>query len=262
MRRLVILAALGVASCFVYGEDLLEDADDEGSSTTSTTTSSGVGGFGGGGGFGGSGGMASTTSSTTTSTTSSTTTSTTSATTTSAASTSSTSASTTSGMMAADVWINELHYDNASTDVNEGLEVAGPAGTDLASYSLELYNGATGAVYSSVPLSGIIPNQQAGFGVVWFPIVGIQNGDPDGLALVFGGTQVLQFLSYEGTFTATNGPASGMTSVDIGVFESTTSPVGESLQLVGTGSTYGNFSWNPTTLVATPDLPNQGQTFQ
>jgi hypothetical protein len=39
----------------------------------------------------------------------------------------------------------------------------------------------------------------------------------------------VQFLSYEGSFTATNGPASGMTSTDIGIAESSTAVVGNSL---------------------------------
>jgi len=29
------------------------------------------------------------------------------------------------------VFINEIHYDNEGTEANEGVEVAGPAGTDL-----------------------------------------------------------------------------------------------------------------------------------
>lgn len=28
-----------------------------------------------------------------------------------------------------DVWINELHYNNEGSDVNEGVELAGRAGT-------------------------------------------------------------------------------------------------------------------------------------
>ena len=39
------------------------------------------------------------------------------------------------------VFINEFHYDNAGGDVNEGIELAGPEGTDLAGWSLVLYNG-------------------------------------------------------------------------------------------------------------------------
>ncbi|MGI9240203.1 MAG: endonuclease, partial [Verrucomicrobiales bacterium] len=37
------------------------------------------------------------------------------------------------------VFINELHYDNSGADTNEGLEIAGPAGTDLSAYRLVFY---------------------------------------------------------------------------------------------------------------------------
>ena len=29
-----------------------------------------------------------------------------------------------------DPWINEFHYDNTGTDIDEGVEIAGAAGTD------------------------------------------------------------------------------------------------------------------------------------
>src|SRR5687767_15360901 len=143
------------------------------------------------------------------------------------------------------VFINEIHYDNTGTDAGEAIEIAGPAGTNLAGWSIVLYNGAGGASYDTRALSGIIPNQQAGFGTLHFtyPVNGIQNGSPDGLALV-NGTTVVQFLSYEGTFAATNGPANGMTSVDIGVSENGADLLGRSLQLGGTGQFYEDFTWN------------------
>lgn len=56
------------------------------------------------------------------------------------------------------VFINEIHYDNASADVNEAIEVAAPAGTDLAGWSLVLYNGSNGAVYATEALTGIVPD--------------------------------------------------------------------------------------------------------
>ena len=59
---------------------------------------------------------------------------------------------------------------------------------------------------------------------------GIQNGSPDGLALVDAGGAVVEFLSYEGSFTATSGNANGLVSVDIGVSEP--GPIGQSLQLL------------------------------
>ncbi|MCZ6456475.1 MAG: multifunctional 2',3'-cyclic-nucleotide 2'-phosphodiesterase/5'-nucleotidase/3'-nucleotidase, partial [Actinobacteria bacterium] len=127
------------------------------------------------------------------------------------------------------IFINEIHYDNAATDTGEAFEIAGPAGTSLAGWSVVLYNGNGGASYNTVNLAGTIPNQQGGFGTLSFAQAGIQNGAPDGLALVEAGSTVIEFLSYEGTFVAVGGPADGMSSVDIGVSESSSSPVGDSL---------------------------------
>jgi hypothetical protein len=80
-----------------------------------------------------------------------------------------------------------------------------------------LYNGGNGQSYGTTPLSGIISNQGCNMGARTFLISGIQNGAPDGVALVQGGTSVIEFLSYEGTFTASNGLAQGYESVDPGV---------------------------------------------
>src|SRR5687767_3763177 len=159
------------------------------------------------------------------------------------------------------VFINEIHYDNTGTDAGEAIEVAGPAGTDLSGWSIVLYNGAGGAPYDTDALSGIIPNQQAGFGTVSlsYPSNGIQNGSPDGIALVNGST-VVQFLSYEGTFTAVGGPANGMTSVNIGVSENGSEPLGQSLRLTGTGQVYEDFTWNAPA-AATFGAINTGQNF-
>ena len=67
----------------------------------------------------------------------------------------------------------------------------------------------------------MIPDQCGGTGtvVVDYPSNGIQNGSPDGIALVDASGAVMQFLSYEGTLTAVGGPADGLTSTDIGVSE-------------------------------------------
>ncbi|MBE0641887.1 MAG: hypothetical protein IH599_07615, partial [Bacteroidales bacterium] len=170
------------------------------------------------------------------------------------------------------VFINEIHYDNDGPDLDEIVEIAGPAGTDLSDYLLYLYNGSGGLTYSPgnpFYLHGIIPDQGNGFGTVCFQVPGIQNGSPDGLAIVFypAGAlypEVKQFISYEGFFPANNGPAVGDTSQDIGVSETTVSPLGYSLQLGGFGSTYEDFlltgGWQFPTL-ATCGLPNNNQTF-
>ncbi len=159
------------------------------------------------------------------------------------------------------VFINEFHYDNAGTDAGEFIEVAGPAGTDLTGWTIVLYNGANGLSYNTTPLPTPIPDLGGGFGVVVidYPTNGIQNGSPDGIALVDNGT-VVQFLSYEGSFTAGDGPANGLTSADIGVAEESGTAVGDSLQLTGTGSMAGDFTWSGPT-PATSGAFNTGQTF-
>ncbi len=163
----------------------------------------------------------------------------------------------------ATVFINEFHYDNAGTDAGEGIEIAGPVGTNLTGWSLVLYNGSGGAVYNTTPLSGIIPDQQNGFGTisVTYPSNGIQNGAPDGIALVDNTGNVVQFLSYEGSFTAVGGPADGLTSTDISVAETSTTPVGFSLQLTGTGSVSDNFTWSGPADDNFNNV-NNGQTFE
>ncbi|MEJ2599231.1 MAG: hypothetical protein P8Z00_12920, partial [Anaerolineales bacterium] len=93
-----------------------------------------------------------------------------------------------------------------------------------------------------------------------FPRAGIQNGSPDGLALVDGSSAVIQFLCYEGTFTAASGPAAGMTCTDIGVSEDSSTAVGDSLQLTGTGSNYDQFTWSGPSADSFGAV-NSGQTF-
>ena len=158
------------------------------------------------------------------------------------------------------VFINELHYDNTGTDAGEFVEIAGPAGTDLTGWSIVLYNGTGGAVYDTDVLTGVIPDQGDGFGTVSlaYPSNGIQNGSPDGVALV-NGSSVVQFLSYEGTFTGVGGPANGLLSTSIVVVENGTEAIGLSLGLTGTGTTYGDFAWT-TGLDDSAGLVNPGQT--
>lgn len=130
---------------------------------------------------------------------------------------------------------SEIHYDPVGTDVGEAIEIEGPAGTSLDDWHIVLYNGNGGASYNTVDLSGVIPATCGTRGVVVtnYPSNGIQNGSPDGFALVNGST-VVEFLSYEGSFTATDGPANGMQSTDIGVSETSVAAT-QSLQRVTSG---------------------------
>ena len=173
-------------------------------------------------------------------------------------------ATTTVAPTAPTAWINELHYDNAGTDVDEFVEVVLKNAGDytLADFQVDLYNGYNGASYSTKTLDlYTLGNTTDGFTFYYFDYtsVGIQNGAPDGLALSYQGTLISgQFLSYEGSFAATDGPANGVTSTDIGVSEPG-SPIGESLQLGGYGNLYSQFYWQ-SPLAETPGAINNNQT--
>ncbi|MEZ5485701.1 MAG: Ig-like domain-containing protein [Lysobacteraceae bacterium] len=161
----------------------------------------------------------------------------------------------------ADVFINEIHYDNASTDEGEAIEVVATAGEDLSQYSIHYYTSASASTSGSVPASSPIScgSGNPAFGVINYPVNGLQNNGPKAMALVVGGS-VIQFLSYEGALTATAGVANGLTSTDIGVAEDGGTAVGESLQLSGNGSTYADFTWN-SAATNTFGACNNGQTF-
>lgn len=149
-------------------------------------------------------------------------------------------------------FINEFHYDNTGGDTNEFVEIILEPGEDIADFSVQLYNGSDGGVYGTISSSdftlGSSSNGLSVYTSLGSIIPSIQNGTPDGLALIESGMVdisggVAQFLSYEGSFTATDGVANGLTSTDIGVSEPP-SAVGESLQLSGVGLNYSDFVWN------------------
>ncbi len=168
----------------------------------------------------------------------------------------------------AEVFINEIHYDDATAagDVGERIEVVATAGEDLTTYVIHLYNGSTPSAaitYDSdaVPSgSNVTCGSTVRIAVLSYVTNGIQNGANDAIALVNSSGTVVQFLSYEGVATASNGPASGTSSTNLPVSETSTTPAGTSLQLGGTGAGYANFSWN-TSATDTFGACNNSQTF-
>lgn len=171
------------------------------------------------------------------------------------------------GTAQADVFINELHYDDSTPagDVGEAIEVVATGGEDLGSYRLYLYNGSTpsaATVYANnpVPAGTAASCGQASVATVTYPTNGLQNGANDGIALVDATGKVVQFISYEGTITASGGPAAGLTSQNIPVSESNSTAPGTSLQLTGSGSQYAHFTWAESA-AQTFGACNNGQTF-
>ena len=116
--------------------------------------------------------------------------------------------------------INEVDYDNVGTDAAEFIEIYNPTSStiSLAGYSIMLVDGATGSVYRTIDLSPatsldsgqflLVGSTSAVSGVLKSIDLGtvsniIQNGAPDGIALVNTTTNTLiDALSYEGAITA------------------------------------------------------------
>ncbi|OZC01386.1 endonuclease [Rubricoccus marinus] len=180
-----------------------------------------------------------------------------------------------------DLWINEVHHSNSGADQNEGVEIAGRAGTDLYGYRVWVYSG-YGYVYQvdgdgtdnspAIAFRGTIDDEGGGLGAVWQGAEGLRGGC-QGLALTDPDGALLQFLSYGGCrFNATSGPvheaaerhASGAGSpahpdslawstairgprqaggTHRRVQQWSELPPGHTLQLTGAGSAYADFAW-------------------
>jgi len=110
------------------------------------------------------------------------------------------------------LFINEIDYNQPSTDTYEFIELAGPAGT-YNNVVLTLVNGSGGALYGSpIDLGSItLADESAGYG---FYVIGvaavanvdysaslasnwIQNGDPDGVQITIDGT-IVDAVAYGG----------------------------------------------------------------
>ena len=151
----------------------------------------------------------------------------------------------------AEVFINEIHYDNVGADAGERIEIAATAGESLSGWRVHLYNGSgatTAAVaYDNDPVPTGTLSTCGGltvrFATVSYPANGLQNGTHDGIALVNPSGSVVQFVSYKGQIRGGSGAASGRTSVNLAVAESDATAIGHSLQLGGTASGSAGFAW-------------------
>lgn len=94
--------------------------------------------------------------------------------------------------------INEVDYDQVGTDANGFVEITntGGAAADLANVDLVAVNGGDSTDYDRVALTGTLTP-----GAHLDVAIELQNGAPDGLALLDGAT-LLDALSYEGGITA------------------------------------------------------------
>ncbi len=148
-------------------------------------------------------------------------------------------------------FISEFHYDNVGTDVGEFIEIAIPNGGDPTQIVVDLYNGNGGGSYGSYNLtSADFVSSDANYDYYVWNVV-MQNG-PDGIAISCLGGALIEFITYEGAFMATDGPAMGVMGSDIGIEEGTAIQIGESLQFDGT-------SWG-NGCTGSPGTPNNPST--
>jgi len=155
-------------------------------------------------------------------------------------------------------WINEFHYDNNGTDVNEFVEIVieNAPEYDLSDFILSLYNGGNGTVYNTQTSNNFTAGQLLnGYSFFTWILSSMQNG-PDGLSLNYLDS-TLDFISYEGVFVATDGPETGYFSKKINFAEGSSTSVGHSLQLWGVGYMCSHFMWN-----AQPETPGFVNAFQ
>ncbi len=148
------------------------------------------------------------------------------------------------------IFINEVNYLSNSQPF---FEISGPPQTDLSNYEVVLYD-ENGAPYDTLELSGTLPQTTSCNGIVNVDVAVLLNTPGSGMALIQEPNQVLQYITYGGTNTATSGPAAGMTSENIG----TQLLEDVSLQLGGTGLEYTDFVWQAP-LPATPGNINTNQ---
>jgi uncharacterized protein len=180
----------------------------------------------------------------------------------------------------ADLFINEIDYDNAGADTVEWIEIVGTAGTSLSNYELAFYNGAAGnptpntpyVTYDLAPASFTFANETNGWG---FFVVGlsaatfgvtpdftpggwvsdeIQNGAPDGVQLRLKAPVTnVHLIEYEGDHASI--PHDQTT-----LLADNSTDVRTTLYLTGLGDGFSDFTFANVVNSGTPGALNLGQT--
>ena len=140
-------------------------------------------------------------------------------------------------------WINEFHYsDDGDDHAQVEIVLENAENYSLEDFNLIHYNGNGGTIIDEFNLAENASITVDGtFSIVLIDCGKLQMG-PDGLAISFQ-HKIVQFISYEGPVTATEGDATGLTSIEIAPEETTTTPANFSIQLTGSGSNYEDFTW-------------------
>lgn len=151
-------------------------------------------------------------------------------------------------------WINEIHYDNSGTDVNEFVEVVVESPEDhyMGDLVLYMYNGYDGRIYCLDSIDEFETGDRLGdFQFYTWYQRGIQN-DTEGMLLVFKDTLV-DIIAYEGSFTGVSTPGTGLIFPDLMCCETGYGPDTCSIYLTGMPGSVWEYG------TATPGCINIGQ---
>lgn len=157
--------------------------------------------------------------------------------------------------------ITEIDYDQPGADNAEFIEFSFPPGADLSDYRVTLYAGSNGKLYDEFTLDDTNVTCTSGLGIqfcIWDPPGNNNiNSATAGISLYQISTMTLiEFISYGGSFTASEGDADGQTSTDIGSTESNSTSAGMSLQRnEGLDTWFGPSSSSPGAANVSPNLP-------
>ncbi|GET23334.1 hypothetical protein [Prolixibacter denitrificans] len=140
-------------------------------------------------------------------------------------------------------WINEFHYsDDGDDHAQVEIVLENADNYSLEDFILIHYNGAGGTIIDEFNFAdNASVSVQGAFSIILIDCGTLQKG-PDGLAISYQ-HRIVQFISYEDSFIATEGDATGITSIEIAPQETTTTPPNFSIQLTGSGSYYEDFTW-------------------
>lgn len=159
-------------------------------------------------------------------------------------------------------WINEIHYDKIAIEESEFVEIVieSPEKYTMSDFDIYFYDGDNGTAYRTANMDDFnAGNTDSTFHLYTLSYPAGEDwiyNENAGMALTYK-DHVLQFISYDGSFVATDGPAKDNTSEDIGVSQKDSPQNGYSLQLIGLGNYYTYFTW-----VDPPASPGETNTSQ
>ncbi len=150
------------------------------------------------------------------------------------------------------IFINELHYNNGPVRQDIGVEIAGPAATDLGPYELAVYRvlGNFSPIYLELfrlSLEGAIDDEGAGFGAVWFPLAELP--EARGMVVLINSItgEIVERIAYDNRFGLyeENGFAQPQPIwvTHPQLVELASDSPGFSLQRIGDGTCSGDFLW-------------------